>query len=142
MKSALPLIGVALLAACSQPLPVADNTTAGVNGTEATTPAQGQAASTTVVTPETPYVGRWTGVEGLYLDVSARPGGGVAMEMQWDLDNKGDYEGTVTPEGIRFLRGGVEHLARRTDGDATGLKYLAGKQDCLTLKPGEGYCRG
>ena len=28
-----------------------------------------------------------------------------------------------------------------TDGDATGLKYLAGKKDCLTVEPGEGYCR-
>jgi hypothetical protein len=40
----------------------------------------------------------------------------------------------------------AQELGRRearsvTNGDATGLKYLAGKTDCLTVKSGEGYCR-
>ena len=143
MKSAHILACLGLLAACSQPLPVAGNTTAvDVNGTEEVMPSESEMAGAPAATPEAAYVGRWVGVEGTYVNVSARPGGGVVMEMQWDLDNKDDYEGTVTPEGIRFLRGGVEHVARRTNGDATGLKYLAGKRDCLTVKPGEGYCRG
>ncbi|MDH5835253.1 hypothetical protein [Luteimonas kalidii] len=87
------------------------------------------------------YLGRWTGVEGMYLVVAAKPGGGVTMEMQWDLDNSGTFDGSVTAEGLRFMRDRVAETAVPTDGDATGLKYLAGKQDCLTVKPGEGYCR-
>ena len=138
----LLLASVSVLASCADPSPVSNTTTpVEVNGTEEVMPSEREAASADAATPETVFVGRWTGVEGTYLDVSARPGGGVVMEMQWDLDNKGDYEGTVRSDGLHFLRGGVDHVARRTDGDATGLKYLAGKKDCLTVKPGEGYCR-
>jgi hypothetical protein len=87
------------------------------------------------------YLGRWTGVEGMYLEVAAKPEGGVTLDMQWDLDNRGTFDGSVTAEGLRFMRNGVAETAVPSDGDATGLKYLAGKQDCLTVKPGEGYCR-
>ncbi len=90
---------------------------------------------------EADYLGRWTGVEGMYLVVASKPGGGVTLDMQWDLDNKGVFDGAVTVEGLRFLRKGVAESAVHTNGDATGLKNLAGKRDCLTVKPGEGYCR-
>jgi hypothetical protein len=86
------------------------------------------------------FAGRWKGVEGMYLVVSPAAGG-VSLEMQWDLDNKGTFPGTITTEGIRFERGGATETLRPSDGDATGLKYLAGKKDCLTVKSGEGYCR-
>jgi hypothetical protein len=33
----------------------------------------------------------------------------------------------------------LETLEAR-NGDETGMKWLAGKTDCLTVKPGEGYC--
>ena len=88
------------------------------------------------------YLGRWTGVEGMYLVVTDPAQGDVKLEMQYDIDNKGNFVGTVTPEGIRFERGGEQLMLRPSNGDATGLKWLAGKQDCLTVKPGEGYCRG
>ena len=108
-----------------------------VDDTSAATPA----ARTDDVKTEADYLGRWTGVEGMYLVVAAKPGGGVTLEMQWDLDNKGTFEGSVTAEGLRFMRGGVAENAVHSIGNATGLKYLAGKQDCLTVKSGEGYCR-
>lgn len=93
------------------------------------------------------YFGRWTGVEGMYLVVSERAGGGVSLEMQSDLDHKGTYRGDVVDRGtgggpaIAFVREGRTETLRPTDGAATGLKYLADKTDCLTVKPGEGYCR-
>lgn len=87
------------------------------------------------------YLGRWIGVEGMFLNVTEPAQGEVRLEMQYDLDNKGTYTGTITPEGIRFQRGGETLLLRPSDGDATGLKWLAGKKDCLTVKAGEGYCR-
>lgn len=87
------------------------------------------------------YLGRWVGVEGMYLAVSDPAQGDVKLEMQYDLDNKGNYVGTITPEGIRFERGGETLMLRPGNGDATGLKWLAGKQDCLIVKAGEGYCR-
>lgn len=89
----------------------------------------------------THYLGRWVGVEGMYLVVSDPAQGDVKLEMQYDLDNKGTYAGTIVPDGIRFQRGGETLTLRPSDGDATGLKWLAGKRDCLTVKAGEGYCR-
>ncbi|SOB86643.1 hypothetical protein SAMN06297144_1750 [Sphingomonas guangdongensis] len=87
------------------------------------------------------YLGRWVGVEGMVMTVAARPGGGVRIDNQWDLDHRGSFDGTVSADGLRFVRGGEAVVARRSDGDATGLKWLAGKRDCLTVKSGEGYCR-
>src|SRR3546814_1697226 len=63
------------------------------------------------------------------------------LEMQSDLDTKGSYEGRDSEHGIRFRRGGEELSLHRGDGDETGLKYLAGKKECLIVKTGEGYCR-
>lgn len=88
------------------------------------------------------WVGRWKGVEGTYLVVSkgAEPGL-YKLEMQYTLDDKGVFDGTGTSEGISFERPDGKQALHPSDGDATGLKYLAGKKDCLTVKTGEGYCR-
>ncbi|KQM90993.1 hypothetical protein ASE70_15870 [Sphingomonas sp. Leaf22] len=106
------------------------------------TPTPTPTASDTATLGATRYLGRWVGVEGTNLVVSDPAQDDVKLEMQYDLDNKGNFVGTVTPEGIRFERGGETLLLRPGNGDATGLKWLAGKNDCLTVKPGEGYCRG
>ncbi|QSX78701.1 hypothetical protein [Agrilutibacter solisilvae] len=154
----LPLIlASAVLVACSDRSP-ADGTPAAdaPRAADATTPAAPEPAPSDTGTqappatppatpdtakPEADYLGRWTGVEGMYLVVASKPGGGVTLDMQWDLDHKGTFDGSVTAEGLRFMREGVAETAVHTDGDATGLKHLAGKKDCLTVKTGEGYCR-
>lgn len=157
--AALPLLAAGLLAACSDPLPTADNASpVAVNGVEAVPAGEADAAGANAALPEggndttaaagpvtakpqADYLGRWIGVEGMYLTVAAKPGGGVTLDMQYDLDNRGKFDGSVTAEGLRFTRNGVAETAVHTDGDATGLKWLAGKKDCLTVKTGEGYCR-
>lgn len=101
----------------------------------ATTPVE-------VARVEADYVGKWIGPEGLVLDVKAKPGGGVTIINQWTLDDEGTFEGSVTAEGLRFTRNGETVTASPSDGDATGMKWLAGKKNCLTVKVGsEGYCR-
>ena len=160
MKALALVFAVAALAACTDRPSSAEPPVAGA-APAAETPVPADTAPTpaptptpeTPETPETPsnpadgamleadYLGRWTGVEGMFLVVASKPGGGVSLEMQWDLDNTGTFDGSVTAEGLRFMRNGVAETAVPTNGDATGLKYLAGKQDCLTVKPGEGYCR-
>ncbi|HMO75917.1 MAG TPA: hypothetical protein PKD48_11305 [Sphingopyxis sp.] len=85
--------------------------------------------------------GRWTGVEGMYVVVTTAAPGKYRLEMQSDLDTKGTYDGADGEHGIRFTRGGEQLTLRRGNGDETGLKHLAGKQDCLVVKDGEGYCR-
>lgn len=88
------------------------------------------------------WIGRWTGVEGTYLVVRAGDGvGRYTLEMQYTLDDTGTFAGTGNADGIAFTRPDGNHQLRHTDGNATGLKYLAGKKDCLTVKTGEGYCR-
>ena len=155
MKALALVFAIATLAACSDRQPAADasvaNAAAGVDATPAEAPPVEEVGVNPDPLPppvapdgtkvEADYLGRWTGVEGMSLVVAAKPGGGVTLDMQWDLDNKGVFDGSVTAEGLRFMRNGVAESAVHTDGDATGLKYLAGKQDCLTVKAGEGYCR-
>lgn len=92
------------------------------------------------------WVGKWIGVEGLVLTIEKDPGGSVGryrLTNKWSLDDNatGTFDGVASEKGIAFNRpdGAKELIA--TDGDATGLKYLAGKKDCLTVAPGEGYCR-
>ncbi len=36
---------------------------------------------------------------------------------------------------------GPEGTIRATSGAETGMKWLSDKLDCLTIRPGEGYCR-
>lgn len=87
------------------------------------------------------WVGKWTGPEGMYVDIKQTGEGKYSLEMQSGLDTKGTYEGVAEPDGITFKRGDETLTLRATDGDATGMKWLAGKKDCLTVKQGEGYCR-
>ena len=87
------------------------------------------------------WAGRWTGVEGMYVAIAPAEPGKYRLEMQSDLDTKGTYEGSDSEHGIRFARAGEQLTLRRGNGDETGLKHLAGKQDCLIVKDGEGYCR-
>ena len=110
----------------------------------ALTLAAALAGACTPPPPPTPdrLLGRYVGVEGMYLIVG--PGdaeGRYQLEMQWDLDHRGRFIGTRDGKSIMFVRDGVRRTLRPTTGAATGLKYLADKTDCLTVMPGEGYCR-
>ena len=87
------------------------------------------------------WAGKWTGPEGMYVTITPALDGKVSLEMQSDLDTKGSYEGTATADGISFKRGEETLLLKPASGDETGLKWLAGKKDCLMVKSGEGYCR-
>ena len=156
MKALTLLFAVAALAGCTDRQPATAPTAPdAASAVEATVPSPAATADNAATSPspatpadaagtarvEADYLGRWTGVEGMYLVVASKPSGGVTLDMQWDLDNKGMFDGSVTAEGLRFMRNGVAEIAVHTNGAATGLKYLADKKDCLTVKPSEGYCR-
>lgn len=87
------------------------------------------------------WAGKWTGVEGMYVTITTAEPGKYKLEMQSDLDTKGAYDGNDSEHGIKFKRGAEELSLHRGSGDETGLKYLAGKKECLIVKDGEGYCR-
>jgi hypothetical protein len=85
------------------------------------------------------WLGRWTGPEGTYLEIARTA---VAYEVTIkDLDAARTFIGHAADDRIEFRRDGVTESIRATNGDATGMKWLAGKANCLTIKPGEGYCR-
>lgn len=119
------------------------------NKTETTEPASTKnvevAKSETVSPAEggrfADWAGRWIGPEGTYVDIKSLGDGRFELEMQSDLDAKGTYEAQGVEHGIEFRRDGAMHTLTRTDGDGTGMKWLAGKKECLMVKEGEGYCR-
>jgi hypothetical protein len=91
------------------------------------------------------WAGRWTGPEGLFLDVKpAKNGqaGHFALTIKDTLEAQGDYEGEAQGDAILFTRNGKTESIRPGTGPETGFKYLADKKDCLIVQEGkEGYCR-
>jgi hypothetical protein len=106
----------------SSPAPVA-------NSSAASTPDPGQA-----------WLGRWRGPEGTYLQLDATGSASYAVRIK-DLDAERTFQGVGKDGVVHFERDGKQESIKATDGDATGMKWLAGKTTCLTVHPGEGYCR-
>ena len=138
IKTALALSTIVLISGCSsESEPPASSASTSDTATE-----QNQSHYETT----DQWVGRWTGVEGLFLDISKNEAAGPGhylLEMQYGLnaDQSGTFEGQATAEGIRFNREDGPQLLRAGDGEATGMKWLAEKEDCLVVATGEGYCR-
>jgi hypothetical protein len=59
-----------------------------------------------------------------------------------DLDGPKTFAGFADGNRIRFERNGKTEYISAGDGEATGMKWLADKKDCLLTKKGEGWCRG
>lgn len=108
------------------------------------TPAAPTPVSSSPVTatpdPAQAWLGRWNGPEGTYLQVASSGGGRYELRIK-DLDAERTFQATSKDGGLQFERDGKAESIRATDGDATGMKWLAGKSTCLTVHVGEGYCR-
>ena len=81
----------------------------------------------------------WNGPEGTSLDI--RGSNGSYQVTIRDLDAARTFEARAAGDGITFQRDGISERISATDGGGTGMKWLADKRNCLTVKPGEGYCR-
>ena len=69
-------------------------------------------------------------------------GGRGAYEVTiQNLDGARRFPGIGVGERIEFDRDGVKESLRATDGAGTGMKWLADKSNCLTIRLGEGFCR-
>ena len=99
------------------------------------------AAPSGAAVPADAWIGKWVGVEGLALDIRQGQAPGRYLIDVTLLDGTNSYEGEADGDVIRFTRDGEEETIRAATGDETGLKWLAGKQDCLMIDPGEGFCR-
>lgn len=85
------------------------------------------------------WLGQWNGPEGTFLRLE---GGNGRYEVTIrDLDGARTYPATAKGAEIQFDRNGKRETIRATDGAETGMKWLSDKSDCLTIRPGEGYCR-
>ena len=89
--------------------------------------------------PADAWLGRWNGPEGTYLLLEG--GSGRYNITIRDLDGPRTFAGVATANAIQFERDGRTESLRATDGEGTGMKWQAGKIDCLTVRVGEGYCR-
>lgn len=90
------------------------------------------------------WIGTWTGVEGMVLKIEKGSAPGrYRITNKWALDEaaSGTFDGYASRSGIAFRRSGQRKRLVAGNGAATGLKWLADKQDCLIVAPGEGYCR-
>jgi len=85
------------------------------------------------------WTGTWTGPEGTFLQIAGSRGR-YEITIK-DLDAARSYQGEAAGDRIVFSRDGIEETVRATTGTETGMKWLADKQECLTVRPGEGYCR-
>ncbi|MCL5424670.1 MAG: hypothetical protein M1154_03335 [Gammaproteobacteria bacterium] len=137
IKTALALSTLILISGCAQNNTATSNAPAPDTATEQSEPHHQMTDQ---------WDGRWTGVEGLFLDISKNEAAGPGhylLEMQYglDADQSGNFEGQATAEGIRFNREDGPQLLRAGDGEATGMKWLLEKEDCLVVATGEGYCR-
>lgn len=85
------------------------------------------------------WLGQWNGPEGTFLKLEG--GQGRYEVTVRNLDGPRTFTGTSAGERIEFERDGVKESLRASNGADTGMKWLAEKSDCLTVRAGEGYCR-
>jgi hypothetical protein len=123
---------VALAAACSPP-------------TAPTPSAKPEAAATQTPVAEAPqtdaWIGKWIGVEGNTLTIEETGVKGAYAIVEGTLDGEKRYGGKAEGDHIALIDAGASGAIRAGTGDETGLKYLAGKTNCLIIDSGRGFCR-
>ena len=102
-------------------------------------PSQAPSAPERTETASDKWVGQWNGPEGTYLRISGSKGKYEVTVR--NLDGPRVFSGTAVENGIEFERDGVKESLRATNGQGTGMKWLADKNECLVVRTGEGYCR-
>lgn len=101
--------------------------------------AKAASAGTTSTASTDQWLGQWNGPEGTFLRIAG--GGGKYQITIQDLDGPHSYQGSSRDGTIQFERNGAVESIRSTNGAQTGMKWLADKTNCLTVRVGEGYCR-
>lgn len=102
-------------------------------------PASAPAAAPSPAPGPDRWLGQWNGPEGTLLKLEG--GNGQYTVTVRNLDGPRSFAGTAAGERVEFERDGVKESVRASNGAETGMKWLAEKSDCLTVRTGEGYCR-
>ncbi|MBN9370638.1 MULTISPECIES: hypothetical protein [unclassified Hydrogenophaga] len=85
------------------------------------------------------WIGQWNGPEGTFVRITG--GNGHYDVTVQNLDGPRTFVGMAVGDAIEFERDGKQEVLRASNGEQTGMKWLAGKKDCLKVRTGEGYCR-
>ena len=91
--------------------------------------------------PTDAWLGDWIGVEGNTLKIENGGVPGAYTMSERTLDGPLSYTGIAQGAAISFEEKGKVKTIRAGTGDETGLKYLAGKTNCLVIEPSRGFCR-
>ncbi len=85
--------------------------------------------------------GRWTGPEGTWLEVF--PASDTLFNLTFhNMDNAiTQVAGRPVGAQVVFDRNGKTDTLQLATGDQTGMKWLAGKANCVRVTTGEGYCK-
>jgi hypothetical protein len=128
---------VCLLAACNE-TPPQKNVAAPEPAAPVTTVAPAPMAVGTGA-----WIGDWIGVEGNTLKIEATATQGEYAITEGTLDGPRTYSGKAAEgETIVFTdKDQKTRSIRAGTGEDTGLKYLAGKTNCLWIETGRGFCR-
>lgn len=109
-------------------------------GADAPPPPPAPSVSALAPTPATDqWIGQWNGPEGTFVRITG--GNGHYEVTVQNLDGPRTFVGRAAGDTIAFERDGKQEALRASTGEQTGMKWLAGKKDCLTVRTGEGYCR-
>ena len=136
----------AISAACSntpeKPATTVPVSTPAVTSSPAASPAAVPAVSPAVTDANKvdTLVGRWTGPEGTYLDVS-KNGDKFKVEIK-NLDGSKTFEGSAKDGVIEFVRNGKTETVKTATGVETGMKGFEKETNCVVVTKGsEGFCR-
>ena len=84
--------------------------------------------------------GKWSGVEGSFLNVTKKDDK-YAVEIK-NLDKTETFEGIAKGDTIEFKRKDKMETIKAATAEETGMKWLAGEKNCVVITKGsEGYCR-
>src|ERR1700760_4081543 len=108
-------------------------------GCHSSPPPSPQPENNVLRVPTDGWLGRWDEPEGTFLQLS-KTGDQYGVVIQ-DLDGPKKFAGFADGDRIRFERGGKTEYLSAGDGEATGMKWLMDKKDCLLTKKGEGWGR-
>ncbi|ROR22747.1 hypothetical protein EC845_1650 [Comamonas sp. BIGb0124] len=140
-SSGMLVLTAVLLTGCSRH----EEASAAPGGTSSAPPASAGSDGSAVSSASAPaalpagWLGRWQGPEGTFLELDGEPGR-YEVVIQ-NLDGPRTFAAQPEGDAVRFVRDGQAERLRAGDGQATGMKWLADKKNCLVVKAGEGYCR-
>ncbi len=133
-------VGLMAVAACSPKSSTSETTTSTTTESAAPTMTATEASQVMAQSIDpAAYIGKWTGPEGTSLVIKPKSGGYDVVIT--NLDGPRTFTGELQPDGLHVTRDGTLLVIHPGSGDDTGMKWLAGKTDCLVVAANEGYCR-